>query len=153
MPELPEVETVRQGLAPHLENKPIQKVVVRRRDLRWAIPSDLEERLSNQKIIKIDRRGKYLLFNLANDKGQLIIHLGMSGTLRLYTENEIPQKHDHIEFHIPPFILRFNDPRRFGAVLWTKNNNQHPLIMHLGPEPHDHQTFHQNYLYKRSRKK
>ena len=153
MPELPEVETVRQGITPHLEQKIIQQVIIRRHDLRWPVDVALADKLQQQTIEKIDRRGKYLLFNLANCSGQLIIHLGMSGTLHLYTDKISPKKHDHVDIITPPFTLRFNDPRRFGAVLWNANPYQHPLIQNLGPEPTQSQDYHTDYLYRISRKK
>lgn len=135
MPELPEVETIKKGLQLHLQNRKIRDVIIRQPKLRWPIDSKIQQNLQNQAIQAIDRRGKYLLINLLN--GTLIIHLGMSGSLRVVKKMHPVTLHDHIDFILDNnFVLRFHDPRRFGAVLWTnKALNQHPLFAHLGPEP------------------
>lgn len=134
MPELPEVETTRQGIAPHCENQTITGVTVRNASLRWPVPEDLAERLTGQVIRSVERRAKYLFINL--DSGSVIVHLGMSGSLRVVTDNAPPQVHDHIDLTLASgVILRFNDPRRFGCWLWTEATASHPLITHLGPEP------------------
>ncbi len=135
MPELPEVETTLSGLKPHLEGAIIQDVVVRHTQLRWPIPSTLKYDLNLQNIRHISRRGKYLLISM--DSGTLIIHLGMSGSLRLVTIDETIRRHDHVDIVLSGHkILRYHDPRRFGAILLTKNNpSEHPLLASLGVEP------------------
>lgn len=134
MPELPEVETVKRGLAPHVEGASIQDVVVRNAKLRWPVPVDLQEHLKNQTVLSIERRSKYLVFKLSH--GALIIHLGMSGSLRLVSKGEPLKPHDHIDILINSGqILRYNDPRRFGAILWQDKDEQHPLLRSLGIEP------------------
>lgn len=137
MPELPEVETIRCGLIPHLEHAVIQNVIIRHSHLRWPIPSNLNTILSHQKITKLSRRGKYLLIHVAT--GTLIIHLGMSGSLRVLSGNPAPTRHDHLDIILSTQkIVRYNDPRRFGAVLWTEDNPyNHPLITSIGIEPLD----------------
>jgi formamidopyrimidine-DNA glycosylase len=134
MPELPEVETTRQGLLPRLRNRTLSRIVVRNPRLRWPVPDDLEARLAGLTLKGIDRRGKYLLF----DFGDVIqiVHLGMSGSLRLAGPEEPAALHDHVDWLFDDgSTLRLRDPRRFGAVLWTANPDQHPLLAHLGPEP------------------
>lgn len=135
MPELPEVEVTRQGIEPHLLHQRIAHVTVRNSRLRWPIPSNLEEALVGQEIASIVRRAKYLL--LVFDKGTLIIHLGMSGSLRLVSGCAIAQKHDHFDLEFANgVILRFRDPRRFGAILWCAGDvMRHPLLAQLGDEP------------------
>lgn len=135
MPELPEVETTRQGILPHIKNHRIRKVIVRERKLRWPIPASLARNLENHKIVDVDRRGKYLLLKTAN--GTLIIHLGMSGSLRISNSRTPPEKHDHLDLVFnKDTILRFRDPRKFGCVLWTSDDPlQHKLLKNLGPEP------------------
>ena len=150
MPELPEVETTRQGIQPYLQGQEISKVVIRHRGLRWPIPDGLETLLKGQTVHQITRRAKYLL--LRCDTGTLIIHLGMSGRLRVLDNDDHIGKHDHVDiFSGNGYVLRFTDPRRFGAVLWTTDDpNLHPLIAHLGPEPLS-DAFDTDYLYQRSR--
>ncbi len=141
MPELPEVETVRRGLAPISVGQRILGVVVREPRLRWPVASDLSKQLAGQTLHRIDRRGKYLLFRL--DRGTLIVHLGMSGTLRHFSAAPLPPlplpppaKHDHLDVQLTDgSLLRFNDPRRFGAVLYTPTPETHPLLAPLGVEP------------------
>lgn len=134
MPELPEVETVRRGLAPHLENRFLQGARVRQPHLRWPIPDDLDALICGQRIHRLSRRGKYLLAQL--DHGSLILHLGMSGSLRLVAPDLAPEKHDHFDLLLDDGrLLRYRDPRRFGALLWSEIPEQHPLIAHLGVEP------------------
>jgi formamidopyrimidine-DNA glycosylase len=151
MPELPEVETTRRGIAPHVEGRTVQGVVVRDARLRWPVPSRrLKKELVGQTVARLTRRGKYLL--LATPAGTLILHLGMSGSLRLVTGEEAPQKHDHVDILFDHGqCLRLRDPRRFGAVLWTSRKpEQHPLLRDLGPEPLS-DAFHADYLWQRSR--
>ncbi len=147
MPELPEVETTRRGLAPHLEGRKVTQVRVREPRLRWPVPPTLSQQLTGKRLRRISRRGKYLLFEFLN--GTLIVHLGMSGSLRIVTRNTTPQKHDHFDLLMSGGkCLRLRDPRRFGAVLWTEAPpDEHPLLAHLGPEPLD-EHFDGNYLHQ-----
>lgn len=135
MPELPEVETTLRGIAPHIEGKTVEQVIIRQPKLRWQVTEGLSEQLTGISIQSVKRRGKYLL--LTTESGTLLLHLGMSGSLRIVATGQIPGKHDHIDFIFSDRTnLRFNDPRRFGAVLWTTAPvNEHPLIRDLGPEP------------------
>jgi formamidopyrimidine-DNA glycosylase len=133
MPELPEVEVTRRGLAPQLAGRVISGVAVREPRLRWPVPKDVH-RLAGRKVRAIERRGKYLLVDCGD--GHLILHLGMSGSLRLLPSGTPPQKHDHFDLQLGDRILRLRDPRRFGAVLWTRAAiDTHPLLVHLGIEP------------------
>jgi len=135
MPELPEVETTRRGIEPYLVGQRIEQLVVRQRRLRWPIPRGLEQKLSAQTIGQVQRRGKYLLLSVG--KGSLIIHLGMSGSLRILRQESAPGPHDHVDLLLGSgYRLRFTDPRRFGAWLWTtRPTGQHALLKALGPEP------------------
>lgn len=140
MPELPEVETTRRGIAPYLEGKIIAGAIVRNPSLRWPIPNRLAEIMTGLTIQKVVRRAKYLLLNCSS--GTLIFHLGMSGSLIIQPRgsggvSESPGKHDHFDLILMDrTILRLRDPRRFGAVLWHPGNVfQHPLLTNLGPEP------------------
>ncbi|MBA1243169.1 bifunctional DNA-formamidopyrimidine glycosylase/DNA-(apurinic or apyrimidinic site) lyase [Pseudomonas japonica] len=134
MPELPEVETTRRGIAPHVEGQRVERVVVRDRRLRWPVPEDLDTRLSGQRILSVDRRAKYLLINA--EAGTLIAHLGMSGNLRLVPVGQAPLKHEHVDIELESGLaLRYTDPRRFGAMLWSSDPHAHELLTHLGPEP------------------
>ncbi len=117
MPELPEVETTRNGISPYIHNKVVTGVIVRQTNLRWPVSPDLVTSLLGQKIEEVDRRGKYLL--LRTQAGTVIIHLGMSGSLRILQPNNNVGKHDHVDIVFEDQItLRFTDPRRFGCVLW-----------------------------------
>jgi formamidopyrimidine-DNA glycosylase len=135
MPELPEVETTRKGLSPALTKQRIRGVLVRERRLRWPLPADFEKSLTGRQVIDVGRRAKYLLIQL--DKGHLLIHLGMSGSLRVLSKPTPPQKHDHVDLVLSSgCIVRYNDPRRFGSMHFlTGNPHDHPLLNHLGPEP------------------
>jgi formamidopyrimidine-DNA glycosylase len=151
MPELPEVETTIRGLQPHLEQAIIQEVIIRQHQLRWLIPKDLNQQLTQQQIIRITRRGKYLLFQCTG--GTLIIHLGMSGRLRLLSQPSAPKKHDHVDILFKDNCLRYTDPRRFGAILWTSDDPmQHVLLKKLGVEPLT-AAFTADYLYQHTRKR
>lgn len=152
MPELPEVETVRRSIAKPLLQQTIEKVVIRQHRLRWEIPANLPKLLKNKIILDIQRRGKYLLFRI--DDGTLIIHLGMSGCLRLLHHAPPPNKHDHVDFYLKNGLcLRYNDPRRFGSILWTTDDiSQHPLLRSLGIEPLTHKLSGE-YLYQKSRQR
>lgn len=134
MPELPEVETTRRGIQPHLEGHHIVQLAVREPRLRWPVPESLGVNLTNNTIRTVDRRGKYLL--LQTDNGTALVHLGMSGSLRLSDPATAPRKHDHVQADLDSGqCLRFNDPRRFGAWLWAEDWSTHPLLRDLGPEP------------------
>lgn len=152
MPELPEVETTRRGLMPHLLGKTVRDIVVRNPRLRWPVPADLGQRITGQQITGLARRGKYLLLGLPT--GVVMMHLGMSGSLSLVASNTPPGKHDHIDMVFASGLsLRFNDPRRFGAVLWVEGDPaEHALLSHLGPEPLG-EGFDGNYLYHLSGKR
>jgi len=149
MPELPEVETTKNGLAKLLTNKCITKVEIRNPNLRWRLNNAIQSNLNNQTIRSFSRRGKYILFNL--DKGHLMIHLGMSGKINVVDINEPLKKHDHFLLYFKDEVMRFNDPRRFGSIFYLENPS-HQLIDHLGVEPLD-ESFHENYLFENSRKK
>jgi formamidopyrimidine-DNA glycosylase len=135
MPELPEVETTKRGIAPHIEGQTIITVTIRQPKLRWLIPDSLNETLTGLSIQSVTRRAKYLLFTTGS--GTLLVHLGMSGNLRILPTSQEPGKHDHVDFIFANGkVLRFNDPRRFGAVLWTSEPaEEHFLLKDLGPEP------------------
>lgn len=152
MPELPEVETTRSGIAPHITGQEVQKVIVRQTKLRWPIPPSLAKILPGNTIDAVTRRGKYLLFH--TESGTLIIHLGMSGSLRLLDTHQASQKHDHVDIVFSNGqTLRLRDPRRFGAVLWTTASpTNHKLLCSLGPEPLT-DDFNSEYLFARSRKR
>ena len=153
MPELPEVETSRRGIEPHILNKKIKDVIIRQHKLRWPIPKSLPARINQQKLIQVARRGKYLLLHF-DQAGTVIIHLGMSGSLRICTASTPVGKHDHIDFIFSnKKVLRFTDPRKFGCVLWTKQAiEEHKLLCKLGPEPLCNE-FNADYLYSQSRKR
>ncbi|WP_430312626.1 bifunctional DNA-formamidopyrimidine glycosylase/DNA-(apurinic or apyrimidinic site) lyase [Pseudomonas sp. DC481] len=134
MPELPEVETTRRGIAPYLEGQRVERVIVRERRLRWPIPEDLDVRLSGQRIVSVERRAKYLL--LGAEAGTLISHLGMSGSLRLVESGTPASRHEHVDIELASgMALRYTDPRRFGAMLWSLAPLEHELLRNLGPEP------------------
>ena len=152
MPELPEVETTCRGIAPHIEKQAISNVIVRNRNLRWPIPTGLKKKLQGSVIQSVQRRGKYLL--ITTPVGTLIIHLGMSGSLRIIETGEKPEKHDHFELQLGNGkALRLRDPRRFGCVLFTTEDPlQHSLLKTLGPEPLS-RTFNSELLFTKSRKR
>lgn len=134
MPELPEVEVTRLGLLPFLLDKRVEQVVIRSPRLRLPVPVDLDSCLMGYRLRDIRRRGKYLLFDF--QPGTLIVHLGMSGSLRLLPAAAAPQRHDHFDLVFGTHALRLHDPRRFGLVLWHAGNvGEHPLIAGLGVEP------------------
>ncbi len=151
MPELPEVETTRRGLEPHIIGKRIQSVLLRRDTLRWPIPFDIVEKLPGQKIIGIERRAKYLLMHTA--AGSALWHLGMSGSMRVLNAKAPAGKHDHVDVFLSgQKIIRFTDPRRFGCLLWQAPGEVHSLLHKLGPEPLS-DAFTGDYLFKKSRGK
>jgi formamidopyrimidine-DNA glycosylase len=135
MPELPEVETARRGIAPHLVGRRVVRVVVRDPRLRWPVPPALARDLTGQVVTGVDRRAKYLL--LRSDRGTAILHLGMSGSLRVVPAATAPRPHDHVDLVLEDgHALRLTDPRRFGCLLWTRRDPRaHPLLAGLGPEP------------------
>jgi formamidopyrimidine-DNA glycosylase len=154
MPELPEVETTRAGLAPHLVCRTVTGVVLRRPDLRWPIPPEIAAQLPGQQIRAIRRRAKYLL--LDTDAGSALLHLGMSGSLRVLPAATPLREHDHVDLQLSHArgeaarVLRFNDPRRFGCLLWQPAGHTHALLQDLGPEPLS-DDFDGDYLHARSR--
>ena len=134
MPELPEVETTRRGLAPHLEGRRVTGATLRRDALRWPIAPEVASRLPGQRIDAVRRRAKYLLLDTA--AGSALLHLGMSGSLRVLPADTPVRTHDHVDLAIEgDRVLRFNDPRRFGCLLWQPPGTVHPLLAGLGPEP------------------
>ncbi len=149
MPELPEVETTRRGIAPHLEGRRIVDVVIRQPRLRWPIPKAITTQLPGQRIDRVERRAKYLLVH--TDAGTAIMHLGMSGSLRVLKKDAPVGKHDHFDWRLDSGkILRFTDPRRFGSLLWQGHSETHAVLAGLGPEPLNAE-FDGNYLWKKSR--
>ncbi|MGL1957672.1 MAG: bifunctional DNA-formamidopyrimidine glycosylase/DNA-(apurinic or apyrimidinic site) lyase [Colwellia sp.] len=151
MPELPEVEVCRRGIEPHVLNQKVSDVVVRNAKMRWPITPTISD-ICGENIIYIHRRAKYLL--LGTSKGILMLHLGMSGTIRVIDKETPVTKHDHFDLVLENGLaLRLNDPRRFGSVLWvTEDINEHPLIKKLGPEPLS-PDFTEDCLYQKSRNK
>lgn len=134
MPELPEVETTCRGIAPVLCGQTVVETIVRCARLRWPISSDLAARLHGRTLRALSRRGKYLQFIF--DHGTMLVHLGMSGSLRVYTTPIPAGRHDHVEWHFSGGVcLRLRDPRRFGAVLWVPVGEVSPLLQRLGVEP------------------
>lgn len=134
MPELPEVETSRRGIAPWVEQRRVEGIVIRERRLRWPIPEYFEDRFTGQVVSSLRRRAKYLLFD--TDVGTAILHFGMSGSVRIIDPDEPAGKHDHFDIRFDNGkALRYRDPRRFGSLLWTENSADHPLLVNLGPEP------------------
>ena len=151
MPELPEVEVSRRGLEPFIAGRTVLSATVRTRRLRQDIPENLPQLLAGQRLAGISRRGKYLLF--AFDRGCLILHLGMSGSLRLVAPGSAPEKHDHFDLAFSDTIMRLRDPRRFGTLVWTEAPPEnHPLLAVLGIEPLS-DNFNGNWLYRATRKR
>jgi formamidopyrimidine-DNA glycosylase len=150
VPELPEVETTRRGVAPHVERQKVTAVRVYDRRLRWPVPRDLSRRLVGRTVDRVERRSKYLLFRLGGDT--LIVHLGMTGSLRVFNEAPPRQAHDHMDLEFSSgIVLRYRDPRRFGAVLWSPaSKREHRLLAALGPEPFSPE-FNADYLYRATR--
>lgn len=150
MPELPEVETTKNGLLPLINNQRVTRAIRHRANLRWEIPKALKTILAGQVVNGIDRRGKYLLIRF--DVGSLIIHLGMSGSIKVVDSSEVLRKHDHFELIFDNNkSMRLNDPRRFGAVLFSEDDS-HSLLDSLGVEPLEDE-FDEAYLYSMSRNK
>lgn len=149
MPELPEVETVLRGLAPFLIGRQLSGALVREPRLRWPVPDGLDALLAGRRIDGLERRGKYLIMTL--DRGHLILHLGMSGSLRIVEAAAPVEKHDHLDLLLDNGArLRYRDPRRFGALLWSEDPSSHPLIAPLGIEPLA-PGFDGDWLYQASR--
>jgi len=150
VPELPEVETTRRGIEPHIIGKKIRSIEIRQPKLRWPIPKSLIDILPGLTFKEVQRRGKYLLLECA--KGTLFIHLGMSGSLRITDQKKAVGKHDHVDILFSSgIVLRYTDPRRFGSILWHEGDvSEHPLLASLGPEPLT-EDFHAAYLYTLSR--
>ncbi|MGR8935784.1 MAG: bifunctional DNA-formamidopyrimidine glycosylase/DNA-(apurinic or apyrimidinic site) lyase [Gammaproteobacteria bacterium] len=152
MPELPEVETTRRGIAPYVEQQRVCELIVREPRLRWPVTENLPQLLRGAQLQQVERRAKYLLF--AFDRGTLLVHLGMSGSLRIVAPNNEAGKHDHVDvLFANGRVLRLTDPRRFGALLWLgEQAQQHPLLRDLGPEPLSAECI-GAWLYRRSRSK
>lgn len=150
MPELPEVETALRGIKPYIVGEKVKDVILRFPRLRWPIPEQLPQLIVGHTLKSVVRRGKYLIFRF--DHGALILHLGMSGNLRIVNHDVAVKKHDHVDITFSNGkSLRFNDPRRFGALLWAENDvHEHKLLSQLGPEPLT-ATFSSEYLWKQTR--
>jgi len=149
MPELPEVEVCRLGISPHIVQQTVRQVIVRNASLRWPIPCEVST-ITGQSVIAVDRRSKYLLIRF--ETGTLLLHLGMSGTIRVIEESTPVAKHDHFELVFENGkILRLNDPRRFGAVLWLEQHEDAlGLLSKLGPEPLS-DDFNEGYLFTKAK--
>jgi formamidopyrimidine-DNA glycosylase len=147
VPELPEVETTRRGILPYSEGKVLREIIIRDSRLRWPVSEELVDWQAEQ-VRSLERRGKYIIMGF--ESGSILIHLGMSGSLRVVQHAEPAQKHDHLDFVFDKTRLRFNDPRRFGSILWAHEWQDHALISHLGPEPLSNE-FDTEYLYQVSR--
>ncbi len=149
MPELPEVETTRRGIAPHVTGRHVARVVLRRPDLRWPIPGAISNELPGQRIVSVQRRAKYLL--LEAQTGSALLHLGMSGVLRVLPAGLAAASHDHVDLVLDSGrMLLFTDPRRFGCLLWQPAGSVHELLAGLGPEPLS-ETFDGDHLWRLSR--
>ncbi len=149
MPELPEVETTRRGIAPYVEGRRVVAATLRRANLRWPIPAAIVDELPGQRIETVRRRAKYLLLDAQS--GSAILHLGMSGSLRVLPATTPVQLHDHVDLALDSGrVLRLTDPRRFGALLWQPRGETHELLRNLGPEPLS-DDFDGDHLFARSR--
>ncbi|HTL19652.1 MAG TPA: bifunctional DNA-formamidopyrimidine glycosylase/DNA-(apurinic or apyrimidinic site) lyase [Steroidobacteraceae bacterium] len=149
---MPEVETTRRGLAPHVRHRRVARLSVYEPRLRWRVAGDLPRKVAGQRIVRVGRRAKYLLLGL--ESGTLLLHLGMSGNVRALPAATPRRAHDHFDLVLDSGVaLRFNDPRRFGSLLYTSGDPQrHPLLAHLAPEPLS-KTFDADYLYRISRRR
>ena len=152
MPELPEVETTRRGLSPHVVGRRVASVHVYDRRLRWPVPARLSADLAGRTIEALDRRSRYLLFRLGADT--LLVHFGMTGSLRAFTAAPQRRAHDHVDLILDNGVtLRYHDPRRFGAVLWVRGPaERHPLLAELGPEPFS-PAFDADYFHAETRRR
>ncbi len=150
MPELPEVETTRRGIAPHVIGRRVERLQVYDPRLRWPVPADLGTRLVGRTIADLERRSKYLLFRMGTDT--LLVHLGMTGSLRVFRTPPVRRTHDHVDITLDDgTLLRYHDPRRFGAMLWVPAPSaEHPLLARLGPEPFD-AAFDAGYFWRATR--
>jgi len=151
MPELPEVEVCRLGILPHIINQQVSEVVIRQPKLRWPIPDEIKM-LVGETVESVERRSKYLLIKFKT--GTLLLHLGMSGTVRIVNNNVELKKHDHFDLaFVHGKVMRLNDPRRFGAVLWFAGNiDEQGILSKLGPEPLT-DDFNHDYLYQKAKKR
>ena len=152
MPELPEVETTLRGISPHIVGQKVASLSIRQAKLRYPIPGNIKDILPSQKLLGATRRAKYLLLQF--EQGNLIIHLGMSGSLRIVSDNTAIEKHDHFDLCFGNGkVLRYRDPRRFGIIDWTSTQVlEHRLLKDLGPEPFD-EMFTAEYLFQCTRKR
>jgi formamidopyrimidine-DNA glycosylase len=154
MPELPEVEVTRRGVAPHVEGNLVTGIVLRQQGLRWPFPANIARLVKGRAILRTGRRGKYLLLHF--EHGTMLIHLGMSGHLRVLPAATPPQKHDHVDLLLGERMLRLTDPRRFGALLWHAHADgpleEHELLRGLGVEPLE-QSFCAELLYRETRQR
>ena len=149
MPELPEVETTLRGIRPWLEGRRLEALTVREPRLRWPVPETIQQ-ARGARVTGLRRRAKYLLLE-TDTGGGLLVHLGMSGSLRVVTDGSAPREHDHFDLVTRDAVIRYNDPRRFGALLWAPRPlSAHPLLRHLGPEPLG-EAFDGGWLYERAR--
>ena len=149
MPELPEVETSRRGIAPHIVDATVSRVIVRNRSLRWPVSKSVDRNLLGASITAVDRRAKYLLIRTAD--GAAVLHLGMSGSVFIVDCNTPAGIHDHVDIEFDTGkVLRFRDPRRFGSLHWSRDPLNHKLLKSLGPEPLSN-DFDGAYLWARSR--
>tara|TARA_R110002167_G_scaffold318114_4_gene523758 strand:- start:1567 stop:2415 length:849 start_codon:yes stop_codon:yes gene_type:complete len=150
LPELPEVETTRRGIEPFLRDGIIESIEVRNGHLRWPVSTEIYA-IESRKVNRILRRGKYIILEL--DAGAMLIHLGMSGSMRVVEADSEIKKHDHVIIYLScEKQIRFNDPRRFGSILWSKSWHEHELIKKLGPEPLS-EEFNADYLYCSAKKR
>ncbi|WP_448547069.1 bifunctional DNA-formamidopyrimidine glycosylase/DNA-(apurinic or apyrimidinic site) lyase [Thalassotalea fusca] len=151
MPELPEVEVCRLGISPHVLSQRVERVIVRQRQLRWPVPEELED-IVGLSVLSVDRRSKYLMLRF--DTGTVLLHLGMSGTIRVIDSNTAVAKHDHVDIVFAHGkALRLNDPRRFGAVLWLADHQDNDgILAKLGPEPLS-EEFDGDYLVNKAQKR
>jgi formamidopyrimidine-DNA glycosylase len=152
MPELPEVETTRRGLAPHVAGRRVEAVHVYDPRLRWPVPARLSADLVGRTIDRVERRSRYLLFRAGDHT--LLVHLGMTGSLRAFTQPPPRRAHDHVDVVLDNgWTLRYHDPRRFGAMLWVEGPAEaHPLLAQLGPEPFD-PAFDADYFHAQTRRR
>lgn len=152
MPELPEIEVTRRGIAPLVEGRALRSLVVRESRLRWPVPPALAERVAGRTVLEAGRRGKYLLLHFGD--GTMLVHLGMSGSLRVLPADTPASLHDHVDWLFDGQLLRLRDPRRFGAVLWHEGETAtvlaHPLLARLGVEPFD-PRFDGQWLHRHTR--
>ncbi|MGI9235967.1 MAG: bifunctional DNA-formamidopyrimidine glycosylase/DNA-(apurinic or apyrimidinic site) lyase [Woeseiaceae bacterium] len=149
MPELPEVETSRRGIEPHIVGATIAQIVIRERRLRWPVPRTIDRNLPGESVRSVERRAKYILIN--TDKGSAILHLGMSGSVCIVDTGTPAGVHDHVDIEFDSgLMLRFRDPRRFGSLHWSRRPLSHRLLKNLGPEPLS-DAFDGHYLWRQSR--